>query len=163
MSEIAKADERAAQNQESLVDVRPPFVAYAKPPATGKPRQCPLYYPPVASQLLATLDAPSGYPRLNAPLSQEPSAARVIVAFVGVELFGPSARPTAFTLHRRDRVEEVIELVGVVHVGACERYGKRHASGVGDDVSVTTCRFDSGLLRSMGLGPVLVPPFSRGR
>lgn len=134
MSGIVEADERAAQNQESLVDVRPPFVAYAKTSATGKPRQCPLYYPPVASQLLATVDAPSGYLRLNAPLSQELSAARVIVAFVGVELFGPSARPTAFTLHRRDRVDEVFEHLGVVHVGASERYGKRHASRVGDDV-----------------------------
>jgi hypothetical protein len=49
MSEIAEADECAAQSQESLVDVCPPLVAYAKPPATRKPRQCPLYHPPVAS------------------------------------------------------------------------------------------------------------------
>jgi hypothetical protein len=122
MSEIVEAVERAAQNQESLVDVRPPFVAYAKTPATGKPRQCPLYYPPVASQLLATLDAPSGYPRLYASLSQEPSAARVIVAFGGVELFGPSARSASLTLYRCDRVDEIFGHLGVVHVGAGERY-----------------------------------------
>ncbi len=30
MSEIAEADESAAQNRESLVDVLPPLVAYAK-------------------------------------------------------------------------------------------------------------------------------------
>src|SRR5215207_1198153 len=42
MSEIAEADESAAQNQESLVDVRPPLVAYAKTSPTRKPRQCPL-------------------------------------------------------------------------------------------------------------------------
>lgn len=158
MSGIVEADERAAQNQESLVDVRPPFVAYAKTSATGKPRQCPLYYPPVASQLLATVDAPSGYLRLNAPLSQELSAARVIVAFVGVELFGPSARPTAFTLYGRDRVDE-----GFEHLESCTWAPVSAIASGTPRVSVTTCRFDPGLPRSMGLGPVLVPPFSRGR
>jgi len=116
------------------VDVRPPLVAYARTSATRKPRQCPLYHPPVASQLLAALDAPSGYTRLNAPLSQKPPAARVIVASVGVELIGSSAWPAAFTLYRRDRVDEDFEHLGVVHVGASKRYGKRHASRVGDDV-----------------------------
>jgi hypothetical protein len=51
-----------------------------------------------------------------------------------MELVGPSARPAAFTLYRRDRVDETFERLGVVHVGAGERYGKRHASGVGEDV-----------------------------
>jgi len=116
------------------VDVRPPFVAYAKTSATRKPGECSLYYPPVASQPLATLDAPSGYPRLNAPLAEEPSAAREIVALVGVELVRPCAWPAAFTLYRHDRVDEIFEHFGVVHVGAGERYGKRHASDVGQDV-----------------------------
>jgi hypothetical protein len=49
MAEIAEADECAAQDQEGLVDIRLPLVAYAKAPATRKPRQCPLYHPPVAS------------------------------------------------------------------------------------------------------------------
>ena len=134
MSEVVEADERAAQNQENLVDVRPPLVAYAKTSATREPRQCPLYHPPVASQPLAALDTPSSYPRLNAPLSQEPPAGRVIVAFVGVELFGPSARSATLTSYGRDRVDEIFECLGVVHVGAGKRYGKRHASRVGDDV-----------------------------
>ena len=45
MSEIAEADESAAQNQEGLVDVRPPLVAHAKTSATGEPRQCPQIAP----------------------------------------------------------------------------------------------------------------------
>ena len=102
MSEIVEADECAAQNQESLVDVRPPLIAYAKTSATREPRQCPLYDPPVASQPLTAFDTPSGYPRLNAPLSQEPPAARVIVAFVGVELFRPSVRSATLTSYGCD-------------------------------------------------------------
>jgi hypothetical protein len=49
MSEIAKADEGAAQNQKGLVNVGSPLVAYAETPATGKPGKCSLYHPPVAS------------------------------------------------------------------------------------------------------------------
>ena len=133
MSEIIEADKRAAKNSESLVDVRPAFVAYAKTSATREPGEFSLYYPPVASQPLATLDAPSGYPRLNAPLSQEPPTARVVVGFISVQLFGPSPRSAALALYRHDRVEEVFEHLGVVHVGASERYGKRHASRVDDE------------------------------
>jgi hypothetical protein len=67
------------------MDVGPPLVAScAKAPATGKPGKRSLYYSPVASQPLAALDSPPGHPRLNAPLSQESSAARVVVGFVGV-------------------------------------------------------------------------------
>ena len=49
LSEIAQADECAAQDQEGLVDVRSLLVANAKTPATGEPCQRPLHHPPVAS------------------------------------------------------------------------------------------------------------------
>jgi hypothetical protein len=62
------------------------------------------------------------------------SAARVVVGFIGVQLFGPAAWPTTLALYRWDRVDEAFERFGVMHVGARERYGKRHASRVGDDV-----------------------------
>jgi hypothetical protein len=51
--------------QESLADVRPPLVAYAKLSATRELCQCPLKRALVASLPLAALDAPSGYPRLH--------------------------------------------------------------------------------------------------
>ena len=48
-SEIAKANEGAAEKEKGQVDVCAPLVAYAETPATGNPGQRALYYPPVAS------------------------------------------------------------------------------------------------------------------
>ena len=90
------------------MDVGSSLVAYAETPATGNPGKRTLYHPPVASQPLAALDSSPGYPRLNAPLSQEPSAARVVIGFIGVELFGPAAWPPALTFYGCDRVDEVL-------------------------------------------------------
>ena len=64
------------------------------------------------------------------PAFAEPPAARVIVAFIGVEPFRPSARSVTLTPYRCDRVNEVVEHLGVVDVSA----GKRYASRGGDDV-----------------------------
>ena len=116
------------------MDVGSSLVGYAETPATGNPGKRTLYHPPVASQPLAALDSSPGYPRLNAPFSQGPSAARVVVGFVGVQLVRPAAWPTTLALYRWDRVDEVFERFGVMHVSARERYGKRHAPRVGDDV-----------------------------
>jgi hypothetical protein len=108
----------------------------------------------LASQRFATLDAPSGYPRLNAPLAEEPSAAREIVALVGVELFRPSAWPAAFTLYGHDRVDKTFEHLGVVHVGAGEHYGERHASGVGQDVPLRSGSTSIYRIRTGPCGPL---------
>lgn len=53
--ETVKADQRATQEHECLVDVVAPLVADSELAKLGEPRQRPLHHPPVPTQLLGTL------------------------------------------------------------------------------------------------------------
>jgi hypothetical protein len=88
-SQTLKTNEGAPQFQKCFMDVRPPLVAYAQPPTVGKPGQRPLHHPAVPTQPLARIDASPGYARLYAPLPERLSAAREIVALIGMDLIRP--------------------------------------------------------------------------
>ena len=81
--QVVETDKRTTQMQKRLVDVVPPLVADREPAVLRKPRQRPLHHPPpVPSQLLAALYPLPGYPTLDAPLPEGPSALLVVVGFV---------------------------------------------------------------------------------
>ena len=67
-------------------------------------------------------------------LPKEPSVLVVIVAAVGEEHVGPSARPADDSGHCRDLVQQRQQLGDVVAVSAGQRHRERDALAVGDDV-----------------------------
>ncbi len=80
------------------MDVGPTFVGHRQPVVAGYPRKSLLHYPAPASEPLAALYAPPSDPRSYATLAKEPSAARVVVSFVCMELVGSLARPASLAL-----------------------------------------------------------------
>lgn len=51
------------------MDVSSAFVADNEASEAIQPREKPFHYPAVMPQFLGALDAPAGYPRLDAPLT----------------------------------------------------------------------------------------------
>lgn len=118
------------------MDIRPALVADAKPPEAGKPGQRTLHDPPVAAQPLARVDAASRYPRLDAAPAEEPAAAWKVVTLIRVELVGSPPGPSLRTLDGFDPIHKFLEDLGIVDLGAAERYGERHAAPIDDDVAL---------------------------
>jgi hypothetical protein len=142
------------------MDVSPAFVAHHQPAVAGYPRKSPLHYPPPAPQPLAALYPAPGDPHLYAASAKEPSAARVVVPFICMELVGSLARPASLTLHGRDRVNELLKNCRVMHVSRGQDRGEMYAVRISDDV--TTWRLEPALPRSSGLGPIFSPPLFAG-
>src|SRR4051812_45924589 len=84
--QVVEADERAGEVEEGLVDVGPALVADGEPAVAGEPGQGPLNDPAVATEPLAGVDAASGDPRDDPASAEIASAAREVVALVGVQL-----------------------------------------------------------------------------
>ena len=71
---------------------------------------------------------------LDASLPDKPPVLVVVVAAVGEQTVGPSARPADATTHGRHPVDQRDELRDVVAVAAGERPGQRDATAVYEEV-----------------------------
>src|SRR5260370_35080066 len=81
-----------AQREKRLMDVGAPLVAHFQAPETVEPGQCALHHPAEAAESLTRFDATSGNARGATARPQRPSAPRVSIALVGMQLRGPLAR-----------------------------------------------------------------------
>ena len=140
------------------MDVIATFVAHLQSPEAVQPRKCSFHYPPVFPQLLARLDAPPGYPRRYAPLSQSLAASREVVSLVCVQLLGALARASTRRLaDRRDGVYGLLQYLGVVNVCARVDHRERDAPSVDHNVALRALlsfirRIRSGLFAPPGAG-----------
>lgn len=108
------------------MNICPALVANREPPEAVQPGKGSLHHPTMSPRLLAALYASSGYPCLDATLAQELSAARVVVAFVGVELLGALPGASKATSYGPDRVHDLLEELRVVDVGGGDGGGERY-------------------------------------
>jgi hypothetical protein len=135
--QVVETDERTAEMEERLVDVRTPLIAHGKPPVAGEPGERPLYHPPVTAELLAGVHpAPGDAPLDAAPPERFPAPGEV-VAFVRVQLLRALPRSaTTGALDRLDGVHHLLEDPRVVDVGRVERYRERDALAVGNKMAL---------------------------
>jgi len=75
----------------------------------------------VPPQSLTRLDAAPSDACFDAALTQRLAALGEVITFVGVQLFGPLARPAGSPLDGLDTVDEAFEHLGIVHLCAGER------------------------------------------
>src|SRR5829696_800346 len=118
------------------MNVVTPLIADREPAVLRKPGQCPLHYPPVPPQLLATLYALSCYTALYPAPSQGSLALLVVVGFVGVQLLGTLPRSATGTLDRFYSVDEFFENHRVVNVCSADHHAERDASSVRNKVAL---------------------------
>ena len=147
MLEHLPADEGTAEVEEGIVERRVALVAHQEAPVAVQPGKAAFDHPAVASKPLAGLDAAAGDPRGDAPAAESGAVATGRVPQVRVQFTGPSPRPAAAST-RRDSTVPSFTLAAVLRV----------ASGV-PCPSTTRWSWVPGLPRSVGLGPVVAPPF----
>jgi hypothetical protein len=119
------------------MDVVAPLIANREPAVLRKPGQCALHYPPVPTQLLGALYAPSCYTALYAAPSQSFLALLVVVSFVSMQLLRtlPRSAP-ARTLDGLYSVDEFFEDHRVVDICGREHYRQWDASSVRNKVAL---------------------------
>jgi hypothetical protein len=148
------------------VDVGPPLVAHRKPAVTGQPRQRTFHHPPVSAKPLASVLAPPGDARLDAPLAECLSATGEVVSFVGVQLRGALPRPAWLarrTPDRLDLVHDLLEDLRVVDVGGGENYGERYALSVRNKVALRARFAAIGRVLTDLLAPLLAGTLAESR
>ena len=91
--------------------------------------------PSVRAELVVALDASASNAVLDAAPLRVRAAARVVVAFVGVQLGRPAARPPGLAGHSRQRIDQRLEEHRVVAVGAGNAEHERDTLGVGHEVA----------------------------
>ncbi len=136
------------------MDVGPALIADSQTAELPVPSQCALHHTAVTSQLRAAFNTPPGDTRLNVALAQSTPTATVIISLVGVQRVGTPARWSPTLPDGRDSIDERLQHAAVMHVGAGEPQGERNAVRIREDG-----RFEPALPRSVGFGPVAVPPF----
>ncbi len=128
------ADEAAAECEEGLVDVVATFVADEQSFEVVQPGEGALDDPAVAAEAGAVFAFAAGDLRRDAAASELAAVAVGVVAAVGGQPLGPSARPADLAAHGRHRVEQRDQLGDVVAVAARERPGERDPSRVDQEV-----------------------------
>ena len=106
------------------MDVGAAFVAHAQTAEAIKPGKGAFDHPAVAAQALAAILSTAGDASLDAACTQGSTAASVVVALVGVQLFGPAAWAASWTSVGQHRIKSFLQHLGVVHVGGREHRGQ---------------------------------------
>ena len=119
------ADEHAAKRQKGLVDVGTTFVTHTQAAKAVEPGKSAFNHPAVATQALAAVLPAPGDARGDAACSQGGPAAGKIIAFVGVQLPGPTAGSPSVPGDGWDGVDGFFKHPGVMHVGRREHGGQR--------------------------------------
>ncbi len=118
--ESAKAYESGGDCEECEIEVGMAFVSDGKAPEPVEPGDGALDDPTMASEFLRGFDASSCNARFDASHSQIATASSVVVALVGVQFVRPAARTPARSAQARDGVDDVVERLAAVNVGACQ-------------------------------------------
>ena len=106
------------------------FVADSDPPEAVQPREAPFHYPAVATEFLAALHSSARDSDVDASVTQELPAARIIIALVRMEFVWPFSRSAAMSFHGFHRVDEFLEQLRIVDIGSGDSSSKRDASPI---------------------------------
>jgi len=118
------ADEDAAEGQEGLVDVQAAFVTDAQPAEWVQPTDRAFDDPTDLAQMTAVVAVSACDAGGGADVLERQAVLVAVVGAVGVEFIEAVAWGTGLALDRRDVVDQVQQLCGVVVVGG---------GGPGDD------------------------------
>jgi hypothetical protein len=132
--QVAIADQRTGQLEQTEVDVAAALVAGAQPLEGVQPGEAALDDPAVAAQARAVRDAAAGNPRGDTAGAQLAAVDVVIVAAVGEQLPRTAARPATAAADRWDGLDQWDQLGDVVAVAAGERDREQDAAGVADQM-----------------------------
>lgn len=117
-----KADDGACQSSEGEVNVGPSLVSDSEAAEAREPRKGALDDPSMPTEVAAAFDAFSSDPVLDAAFRACPAAAGVVIALVCVQFSGPLTRPAALAVNGRNGIEQRLEHLAVVDVGAAEAH-----------------------------------------
>src|SRR6476469_8035222 len=123
----------------SLMNVQSSSIPNSQPAKLVEPRERALDHPSVLAQLLAALNATSGYSRCNASISQSSSASLKIVPLVSMQLgWSLPSSPTnhSWLLDRFDGVHHIGESNALMNVSRSTDYREWHSFGVDDNVAL---------------------------
>ena len=108
--------------------------ADAKPPELVKPGEAALHDPALGAETGAVVLAPPGNQWLDAPAPELAAVLVVVIAPVGEQPIGATARAADPAGDRHDTIDQGQELGDVVAVPACEGDRQRQPAGVGQQV-----------------------------
>ena len=131
---MVEADQRTAQGQERLMEVRPPLIPDRQPAIPMEPRQRPFDHPAVSAQAVTGLDPLARDPDPNPAPVQKAATAGDVIGVIGVQL-GRAFPPLARRLpDGRHRVDQRLEDGAVVAVRPGQHGCQRNAAAVADHV-----------------------------
>jgi len=135
------------------MNIGPSLVADGQAAEATQPGQGALDHPAMSPQPRARVDALAGDTNLDMATAQRLPTARIIVAFVGVQLGGPLPALAGGTLDRRDRIEQLVEDDRVVAVGSGQERSERDPAAVAHNMALRA-RHPLGLaaIRRVGAG-----------
>lgn len=116
------------------MDVGSPFVADAQAAKGMEPGDGALHDPAVSAQPLLGFNTAPSDPGADTPPVQVVAAEGKVVAFVGVQLDGPTAWPSALSRNRGGLIEEGDEVPGIVVVGARQPDRERQPLPINEQV-----------------------------
>ncbi len=142
--DVSVGDQANGKSEERFMDVVAAFPTDVQAAEAMQPGDCPLDNPAEGAQTGTVWLATLGDRGPGAALAQEPSVLVVVVAAVGEEHVGPSARPADDSGHCRDLVQQGQQLGDVVAVSAGQRHRERDPLAVGEDVvfAARACAID---------------------
>jgi hypothetical protein len=136
------------------MDVLALLVAHLQPPIAVQPRQGALHHPAITPQSYAGVDSLARNARDDVPPLQHPMTARIVIAFIRVQLMGALPRPSARSEDSGNGVHHRLQHLRIVDVGS--RMSDRQGDTLAVDHKVALrARFTS--VRRIGAG-LLSPP-----
>jgi hypothetical protein len=132
--EPPEADEAAAEGEEGFVDLVAAVVADEQPLEVVQPGEGALDDPADAAEPGAVLGLSAGDLGPDPSLADLAPVLVVVVAAVGGDTVGPTARPAGLAAHRRHPLKQRDQLGDVVAVAACNRPGERDPGRVDQEV-----------------------------
>ena len=110
------------------------FPANAETAELMQPRQRALHHPAGLSQATAIGGVTASKQRTNLSFAQ-PAAVRLgIIAPIPLHHFGPTPGPSPLPSHRRNRLDQRLELGDIRDIGPCQAHREREAIGIRDDM-----------------------------
>lgn len=157
MFQCTQADHRAAETEESLVDVVTPFVTDAQSSELVKPAEGTFNHPAYTAQTAAVLRVAFRDYRFDPTRPQQHAVQVRVVGSIGIQTIRLATRMTDLSPDRWYRVHQRQQLRHVVPVGPGEPNGKRNALRIRDEV---VFRPFLAAIRRVGAG-FFAPPTAR--
>jgi hypothetical protein len=121
------------------VHVGTALVAHLEPAEAVEPRERSLHHPAILPKALARFDAAPRDAGDDAARPQRLSAARVVIALVGMQLHRALAwasAPPVGQPQRWDRIDRLFQQLRIMHVGPREGHRQRHTMAVDHDMAL---------------------------